>query len=444
MVVVCGATELADVGDVKKAAAVKATALPGPHRLVGTALDGVKVVNICSGPASNHCVAITDKGACFVWGKNHRGQLGVGDEQLRNCPTPVAGALAKEVVVAAATGKAHTVFITAKGQVWAAGDNKFGCVGPAVKKKQETAPVAILVPGISGAVSVACGADFSMVTTSSGKLFAFGWSEFGQLGFGTDGSFNQSASSVKITYEAEREPRSVPGFGGKPVVQVACGPHHSCALTSDGTAFTWGCGNYCRLGHQELGQKDLWTPKPIPSFLFRTVSCGNAWTSGVGWQVHSSAAVKPSGAGMLFQWGRMNPTKDAAMYPKPEYELQGWDVRHMASGNSHCTLVAEGSTISWGTGCAYGELGYGPAGAKSSAKPKKMDLMEGVAVGAVACGMGHSLFLAEAGKSDEGAAALALPAFTPPEDRVAASAAQSKGGKRGAAAAAPKGKKAKK
>jgi alpha-tubulin suppressor-like RCC1 family protein len=45
----------------------------------------------------------------------------------------------------------------------------------------------LLVPGITGAVRVACGADFSMVVTSSGALYSWGWSEFGQLGHGTDG-----------------------------------------------------------------------------------------------------------------------------------------------------------------------------------------------------------------------------------------------------------------
>lgn len=116
-----------------------------------------------SGPASCHSVAISDKGQAFVWGRNKLGQLGVGDEEPRNGPTLVAGPLAKEVVVTAATGKSHTVFVTAKGQVWACGETKFGCVGPNFKKKMETQSVPVLVPGIAGAISASCGADFCMV-----------------------------------------------------------------------------------------------------------------------------------------------------------------------------------------------------------------------------------------------------------------------------------------
>lgn len=69
--------------------------------------------------------------------------------------------------------------------------------------------------------------------------------------------------------------------------------------------------------------------------------------------------------------GRMNPTKDSAMYPKPEYELQGWEIHALACGNTHTVVAADGSTIAWGSGTGFGELGLGNGGAKSSARPKK-------------------------------------------------------------------------
>ena len=38
---------------------------------------------------------------------------------------------------------------------------------------------------------------------------------------------------------------------GKQVVQIACGSTYSAAVTADGELFTWGRGNYGRLGHGE-------------------------------------------------------------------------------------------------------------------------------------------------------------------------------------------------
>ena len=44
-----------------------------------------------------------------------------------------------------------------------------------------------------------------------------------------------------------------------------------------------------------------------------------------------------------------------------------------------------------------GELGYGPAGKKSSANPDKVYALEGVHTHQVACGIGHTLFLVKPG-----------------------------------------------
>ena len=41
----------------------------------------------------------------------------------------------------------------------------------------------------------------------------------------------------------------ITGLAGKQVVQIACGSSHSAAVTSEGELYTWGRGNYGRLGH---------------------------------------------------------------------------------------------------------------------------------------------------------------------------------------------------
>jgi hypothetical protein len=77
-----------------------------------------------------------------------------------------------------------------------------------------------------------------------------------------------------------------------------------------------------------------------------------------------------------------------------------------------------------------GELGYGEGGGKSSAQPKKVDALEGMTVGQVACGSYHSLWLVE-GSGDTEAAVAALPEFTPLPEEPAGSGGG--GGKRDAA-----------
>lgn len=49
------------------------------------------------------------------------------------------------------------------------------------------------------------------------------------------------------------EPTMIATFNGKQtgkhVVHVACGSTYSAAITADGELYTWGRGNYGRLGH---------------------------------------------------------------------------------------------------------------------------------------------------------------------------------------------------
>lgn len=52
------------------------------------------------------------------------------------------------------------------------------------------------------------------------------------------------------------EPAMIAAFNGKQtgkhVVQIACGSTYSAAITADGELYTWGRGNYGRLGHGML------------------------------------------------------------------------------------------------------------------------------------------------------------------------------------------------
>lgn len=80
----------------------------------------------------------------------------------------------------------------------------------------------------------------------------------------------------------------------------------------------------------------------------------------------------------------------------------------MGCGNSHAVVCADGSCIAWGSGTSLGELGFGDLGPKSSAKPKKVDALEGSEVVALCCGFAHTMYVCES--SEEIAA---FPEFTP-------------------------------
>ncbi|KAJ4702073.1 Regulator of chromosome condensation [Melia azedarach] len=145
--------------------------------------------------------------------------------------------------------------------------------------------------------------------------------------------------------------------------------------------------NICRLGHRE--QKDEWVPRRVEVFQRNNVLPPDAVISAG--SVNSSCTA---GGGQLYMWGKIKSNGDDWMYPKPLMDLSGWNLRCMDSGNMHHFVGADSSCISWGH-AQYGELGYGPNGQKSSAMPKKVDILEGMHVVNVACGFGHSMIIVD-------------------------------------------------
>ncbi|XP_034675695.1 protein RCC2 homolog [Vitis riparia] len=358
--------------------------LVSPTRL--RPLVGVDIRFIAAGCASCHCVALDVEGRCYTWGRNERGQLGHGDKLQRDRPTFVSE-LSKYKIIRAGSGRSHTVVVSEDGQSLAFGWNKHGQLGSgSVKNEVELSPVRCLVSEVK---TVACGAEFTVWLSSAegASILTAGLPQYGQLGHGTDNEYNSKDSSVRLAYEPQPRPKAIASLSGETIVKVACGTNHTVAVDSSGHVYTWGFGGYGRLGHRE--QKDEWVPRRVEVFQRQNVLPPDAVISAG--SVNSSCTA---GGGQLYMWGKIKITGDDWMYPKPLMDLSGWHLNCMDSGNMHHFVGADSSCISWGH-AQYGELGYGPNGQKSSAVPKKVDILEGMHVITVACGFGNSMVVVD-------------------------------------------------
>ncbi|RVX15122.1 Protein RCC2-like [Vitis vinifera] len=359
--------------------------------------------SLASTSASCHCVALDVEGRCYTWGRNERGQLGHGDKLQRDRPTFVSE-LSKYKIIRAGSGRSHSVVVSEDGQSLAFGWNKHGQLGSgSVKNEVELSPVRCLVSEVK---TVACGAEFTVWLSSAegASILTAGLPQYGQLGHGTDNEYNSKDSSVRLAYEPQPRPKAIASLSGETIVKVACGTNHTVAVDSSGHVYTWGFGGYGRLGHRE--QKDEWVPRRVEVFQRQNVLPPEAVISAG--SVNSSCTA---GGGQLYMWGKIKITGDDWMYPKPLMDLSdrnsrfsivlkglklvsGWHLNCMDSGNMHHFVGADSSCISWGH-AQYGELGYGPNGQKSSAVPKKVDILEGMHVITVACGFGNSMVVVD-------------------------------------------------
>lgn len=92
------------------------------------ALDGVKIVSVAAG--GWHSMAVADTGDLYVWGWNESGQLGFKRSQLPLTATPLLLDLNDQVTWSSVScGSRHTIAVTAVGDVYAFGWNKYGQLG---------------------------------------------------------------------------------------------------------------------------------------------------------------------------------------------------------------------------------------------------------------------------------------------------------------------------
>ena len=192
--------------------------------IMSGALAGKTVTAIASG--ENHTLALTSDGQLFAWGNNEFGQLGDGTGFHRLTPVAVvmSGALAGKTVSAIAAGYHHSLALTSDGLVFAWGENFRGQLGDGTGVDRN-APVAVVNSGFNAelagktVVAIAAGEGHSVVLTSDGGLFAWGWNSNGQLGSGGGGG---NGAPLRVFMDG--------ALLGKTVKGVAAGYRHSVAL----------------------------------------------------------------------------------------------------------------------------------------------------------------------------------------------------------------------
>jgi alpha-tubulin suppressor-like RCC1 family protein len=185
---------------------------------------GAQVTAIAAGDAFS--LALTSDGRVLAWGSNAFGLQGDDNTSQQFGPEWVdlpAGA----GVIAIAAGGEHWLALTSDGRVLAWGDNESGDLGngTTVSTGNEfgaPTPAQVALPAGTQVTAIAAGTEDSQAVTSDGRVLAWGYNAWGQLGDGSTGD-----SSVPV-------PMGLPA--GTRATAVAAGQDHSLALTAQPTA----------------------------------------------------------------------------------------------------------------------------------------------------------------------------------------------------------------
>ncbi|KAM9754307.1 putative E3 ubiquitin-protein ligase HERC3 [Menidia menidia] len=141
-------------------------------------LRSVPLVRVAAG--GEQSFAVSRFGDVFCWGRNDRGQLGLGDTADRHTPTAFSSLNGKKAV-SVSCGEEHTAILTKGGAVFTFGSGRHGQLGHG-SFEDELCPR--LVEELWGfkATMIACGRFHTLVLTDSNKVYSFGRNEQGQLG----------------------------------------------------------------------------------------------------------------------------------------------------------------------------------------------------------------------------------------------------------------------
>jgi len=386
-----GATDWKNVG--RKTGELSKSSNTQWSPVILAALKDITIVGVNKGCSSASCFAFDDEGKVYAWGRNEGGQLGLNDTKDRYVPTLVT-AISGYQVIEVASGKAHALFLTACGKVFAAGSNDAGQCGQGRKTGALEIPKVVQYDG-PHIVSVAAGAEFSVMLDEEGKVWTFGHPENGTLGHNDDGKFMAKAN--KVEFRCEYSPKQITTFVEKDtkakevthlpqpnIKRISCGPNHTVAVDANHKAYSWGFGGYGRLGHSETA--DELVPRLI-KYLdgknrgVKDVICGSAFNMGI--------SEIP---GMVNMWGIYTTSKEANMYPKPVQDLSGWNVRSIACSTKGWTVACDDSVIACQPSPCFGELGNGDK-KKSSAAPCIVDTLDDLYVIRVGAGPAHTLYI---------------------------------------------------
>jgi RCC1 and BTB domain-containing protein len=149
-------------------------------------LSGKRIVDICCG--ANYCLVLNSSGEVYAFGRNNYGQIGIATNNNQLTPIKVLGFDNKKVVIISC-GSSHSLVLTESGEVFGWGNNAFGQLGIG-NNLHQSSPIKVNLKNNVFVKDIVCGLYHSLILSTNGDIYAFGFNDCGQLGNGNNESQN--------------------------------------------------------------------------------------------------------------------------------------------------------------------------------------------------------------------------------------------------------------
>ncbi|KAL5481420.1 hypothetical protein EMCRGX_G021569 [Ephydatia muelleri] len=308
----------------------------------------------------------------YAFGSNSSSQLAMGSTE-KLVKASLLPHMANCQLVEA--GQYCTFVIFGDGVMKGCGKGSYGRLGLGSSDSEPTLKaINTFPPGmVIRKVASSRGSDgHSLAITGQGKVYSWGDGNYGKLGHGD--------------HITQKLPKLIEALSEKVVRQVACGNRHSAAITADGELYTWGEGDYGRLGHGTTASVKVPT-KVAAIELVQQVACGAAHTLVLSMD---GLTVWSFGSGDLGKLGHGDTNRQTL--PKVIEGLRGMVCQKVCAGSQFSiVLTAGGRVYSFGNGSGVG---------KGTTEPRQytpwlIESLGGEVIIDVATGDGHCLALTQ-------------------------------------------------
>lgn len=310
-------------------------------------------------PEHSPATAQSTTGVVLNCGSGDCEQLGHGDEEYIITRPRLVQAIAKSGIVRIAAGGLHTLALTRSGELWSWGCNDDSALG---RDGAENVPE--VVDALKGVriVAISCGDCHSAALDADGCVWTWGTYK------GAEGYLGFDMDTKKAPRPVKRD--DVLAKFGK-VRQVACGAHHTVAVTEAGSAVAWGYAEQGQLGRAAPAMNlrgGRHKRAPLTPYEIRaTKAAGKAWV-GVwagGYCTYLQSKTGEVWACGLNNYGQLAVGHNENVTVPERVELPGasGSIVSISTGMHHSLLLTEaGELFAVGRGDS-GQLGLSAPGA---------------------------------------------------------------------------------